>query len=96
MARSSVLWCSIRIVYLMELTESAVCSVIRSLLQLAFFFLCQVKFVASCRCGLLGEQRFCCVTHSGASGLVTPMSFIISDAARTVLNDFTSFSACLN
>lgn len=52
--------------------------------------------MASCRCGLLGEQRFCCVTHSGASGLVTPVSFIISDAARTVLNDFTSFSACLN
>ena len=94
-----MLWCSIRIVYLMELTESAVCSVIRSLLQhrfFFFFFACQVKFVASCKCGLLGEQRFCCVTHSGASGLVTPVSFIISDAARTVLNDFTSFSAYLN
>ena len=33
-----MLWCSIRIVYLMELTESAVCSVIRSLLQHRFFF----------------------------------------------------------
>lgn len=37
------------------------------------------------------------VTHSGASGLVMPMSFIIPLSARRVLNDFTSyFLVCLD
>lgn len=44
--------------------------------------------MASCKCGLLGEQGFCCVSHSGASGLVTLVSFIISDIAHMVFEWF--------